>query len=165
MDCLSCKQKAGKALAERRAEIRVQFRHVPGNLYKGHFGANIDTATNELVIRLQPDSGIYLRVNNKIPGIGLRLDRTNLDLIYKTKYSDDLPDAYERLLLDAVHGDKRLFIRNDELDHAWKLFTPLLHKMEESKQVPELYPFGSRGPLGAHYLAAKYGVRWGDLTE
>ena len=160
-----CLQKAGKALAERKAEIRVQFRHVPGNLYKAHFGSNIDVATNELVIRLQPDSGIYLRINNKVPGIGLRLDRTNLDLIYKAKYKNELPDAYERLILDAINGDKRLFIRNDELDHAWELFTPILHELEESKQVPELYPYGSRGPLGAHYLAAKYGVRWGDLEH
>ena len=158
-------QKAGKALTERKAEIRVQFRHVPGNLYKTHFGTNIDRATNELVIRLQPDSGIYLRINNKVPGIGLRLDRTNLDLIYKTKYESELPDAYERLIVDAINGDKRLFIRNDELDHAWELFTPVLDTLEQSKQVPELYPFGSRGPLGAHYLAAKYGVRWGDNFE
>ena len=158
-------QKAGKALTERKAEVRVQFRHVPGNLYKTHFGTNIDMATNELVIRLQPDSGVYLRINNKVPGIGLRLDRTNLDLIYKTKYTTELPDAYERLIIDAINGDKRLFIRNDELDHAWRLFTPILDKLEQTKQVPELYPYGSRGPLGAHYLAAKYGVRWGDLVE
>ena len=62
-------------------------------------------------------------------------------------------------------GDKRLFIRNDELDASWALFTPILQEMEERQVSPELYPYGSRGPLGAHYLAAKYGVRWGDLME
>jgi glucose-6-phosphate 1-dehydrogenase len=62
-------------------------------------------------------------------------------------------------------GDKRLFIRNDELDAAWKLFTPMLEHLELNKVQPELYPYGSRGPLGSHYLAAKYGVRWGDLAE
>lgn len=62
-------------------------------------------------------------------------------------------------------GDKRLFIRNDELDAAWKLFTPMLAHLEDQGIQPELYPYGSRGPLGSHYLAAKYGVRWGDLAE
>jgi glucose-6-phosphate 1-dehydrogenase len=62
-------------------------------------------------------------------------------------------------------GDKRLFIRNDELDAAWTVFTPVLEALEEAKRAPELYPYGSRGPIGAHYLAAKYGVRWGDLMD
>ena len=64
-----------------------------------------------------------------------------------------------------INGDKRLFIRNDELETAWELFTPLLHKLEEDRVQPELYPYGSRGPVGAHYLAAKYNVRWGDTEE
>lgn len=61
-------------------------------------------------------------------------------------------------------GDKRLFIRHDELEAAWALFTPVLHELEAKGVAPELYPYGSRGPLGAHYLGAKYGVRWGDLA-
>ncbi|ERN06312.1 hypothetical protein AMTRI_Chr06g191630 [Amborella trichopoda] len=156
--------KAGKALHTRRAEIRVQFRHVPGNLYKRSFGTDLDRATNELVIRVQPDEAIYLKINNKIPGLGMRLDRSNLNLHYAARYSKEIPDAYERLLLDAIEGERRLFIRSDELDAAWELFTPLLKEIEEKKIAPELYPYGSRGPVGAHYLAAKYNVRWGDLN-
>lgn len=57
-----------------------------------------------------------------------------------------------------------MFIRSDELDAAWALFTPMLKELELKKIVPELYPHGSRGPVGAHYLAAKYNVRWGDLS-
>lgn len=68
-----------------RAEIRVQFRHVPGNIYKGCFGTDLDRATNELVIRVQPDEAIYLKINNKIPGLGMRLDRSNLNLHYAAK--------------------------------------------------------------------------------
>lgn len=68
-----------------RAEIRVQFRHVPGNLYKGSFGTDLDRATNELVIRVQPDEAIYLKINNKIPGLGMRLDRSNLNLHYAAR--------------------------------------------------------------------------------
>ncbi|XP_058103085.1 glucose-6-phosphate 1-dehydrogenase, chloroplastic-like isoform X2 [Magnolia sinica] len=156
--------KAGKALHNRRTEIRVQFRHVPGNLYKRSFGTDLDRATNELVIRVQPDEAIYLKINNKVPGLGMRLDRSNLNLHYAARYSKEIPDAYERLLLDAIEGERRLFIRSDELDAAWELFTPLLKELEEKKIAPELYPHGSRGPVGAHYLAAKYNVRWGDLS-
>ncbi|KAG2482653.1 hypothetical protein HYH03_018426 [Edaphochlamys debaryana] len=158
--------KAGKALHTRRAEIRVQFRHVPGSLYKHKFGPDLDNSTNELVIRIQPKESIYLKINNKVPGLGLRLDTTKLDLQYGNAYNaKELPDAYERLLLDVVNGDKRLFIRNDELEAAWDLFTPVLHESESRRVTPELYPYGSRGPVGAHYLAAKYGVRWGDLAN
>ncbi|CAK9144344.1 unnamed protein product [Ilex paraguariensis] len=155
--------KAGKALHNRRTEIRVQFRHVPGNLYKRNIGTDLDLATNELVIRVQPDEAIYLKINNKVPGLGMRLDRSNLNLLYSARYSKEIPDAYERLLLDAIEGERRLFIRSDELDAAWSLFTPVLKELEEKKIVPEYYPYGSRGPVGAHYLAARYKVRWGDL--
>ncbi|XP_010270212.1 PREDICTED: glucose-6-phosphate 1-dehydrogenase, chloroplastic [Nelumbo nucifera] len=156
--------KAGKALHTTRAEIRVQFRHVPGNLYKRNFGTDLDKATNELVIRVQPNEAIYLKINNKVPGLGMRLDRSDLNLLYKARYPREIPDAYERLLLDAIEGERRLFIRSDELDAAWGIFTPLLKELEEKKISPELYPYGSRGPVGAHYLAAKHNVRWGDLS-
>ncbi|XP_021290767.1 glucose-6-phosphate 1-dehydrogenase, chloroplastic isoform X2 [Herrania umbratica] len=155
--------KAGKALHNKRAEIRVQFRHVPGNLYNRNFGTDLDRATNELVIRVQPDEAIYLKINNKVPGLGMRLDRSNLNLHYAARYSKEIPDAYERLLLDAIEGERRLFIRSDELNAAWALFTPVLKELEEKKIIPEYYPYGSRGPVGAHYLAARYSVRWGDL--
>uniref|UniRef100_A0A803MGJ8 Glucose-6-phosphate 1-dehydrogenase n=1 Tax=Chenopodium quinoa TaxID=63459 RepID=A0A803MGJ8_CHEQI len=156
--------KAGKALHTRRAEIRVQFRHVPGNLYKKNFGTDLDKATNELVLRVQPDEAIFLKINNKVPGLGMRLDRSDLNLCYSARYRGEIPDAYERLLLDAIEGERRLFIRSDELDAAWSLFTPLLQALEEKKVAPELYPYGSRGPVGSHYLAAKHNVRWGDLS-
>lgn len=68
-----------------RAEIRVQFRHVPGNLYNRNFGTDLDRATNELVIRVQPDEAIYLKINNKVPGLGMRLDSSNLNLLYKAR--------------------------------------------------------------------------------
>ncbi|XP_024987634.1 glucose-6-phosphate 1-dehydrogenase, chloroplastic isoform X1 [Cynara cardunculus var. scolymus] len=155
--------KAGKALHDRRAEIRVQFRHVPGNLYNKNIGTDLDLATNELVIRVQPDEAIYLKINNKVPGLGMRLDRSNLNLLYAARYSKEIPDAYERLLLDAIEGERRLFIRSDELDAAWSLFTPVLKELEDKKIVPEYYPYGSRGPVGSHYLAARYKVRWGDV--
>ncbi|KAG7593053.1 Glucose-6-phosphate dehydrogenase C-terminal [Arabidopsis thaliana x Arabidopsis arenosa] len=77
--------KAGKALNTRSAEIRVQFRHVPGNLYNRNSGTDLDQTTNELVIRVQPDEAIYLKINNKVPGLGMRLDRSNLNLLYSAR--------------------------------------------------------------------------------
>lgn len=67
--------------------------------------------------------------------------------------------------MDAIAGERRLFIRSDELDAAWAIFTPVLKELEDQMIAPELYPYGSRGPVGAHYLAAKYNVRWGDLSS
>jgi glucose-6-phosphate 1-dehydrogenase len=97
--------KAGKALHKREAEIRVQFHHAPGNLYKKQLGASSDMNSNELVIRIQPDEAIYLRLNSKIPGLGMRLDQTDLDLQYKAKFGDgELPDAYERLIWTSCRG-------------------------------------------------------------
>ncbi|KAF9622311.1 hypothetical protein IFM89_031114 [Coptis chinensis] len=154
--------KAGKALGSKRAEIRVQFRHVPGNLFKTKLGPDHDRSTNELVIRVQPDEAIYLKINNKVPGLSMRLDRSNLNLHYAARYSKEIPDAYERLLLDAIGGERRLFIRSDELDAAWALFTPLLKELEEKKVEPELYLYGSEGPVKAHHLAYRYKVQWGD---
>lgn len=71
-----------------RAEIRVQFRHVPGNLYKRNFGTDLDKATNELVLRVQPNEAIYLKINNKVPGLGMRLDRSDLNLLYRSRYEN-----------------------------------------------------------------------------
>jgi glucose-6-phosphate 1-dehydrogenase len=90
-------------------EIVVQFRHVPGNVFTAKFGPDFDRNTNELVIRIQPQEAIYMTINNKVPGLGLTVKPTRLDL----SYSEDLkvaqlPDAYERLLLDVVNGASSL---------------------------------------------------------
>lgn len=87
------------------------------------------------------------------------------NVCFMCRYPIEIPDAYERLLLDAIEGERRLFIRSDELDAAWAIFTPVLKELDTDKVAPELYPYGSRGPVGAHYLAAKYNVRWGDIGD
>lgn len=79
------------------------------------------------MIRIQPNESIYLKINNKVPGLGLRLDTTKLDLSYSDRYRTQLPDAYERLILDVINGDKRLFIRNDELEVCLMTAIPSLH--------------------------------------
>jgi len=151
--------RCGKGLDERLAEIRIQFHPVPANI----FGTETSIQANELVLRIQPDESINLRIMNKAPGLDLRIDRSNLDLNYQAKFSDArIPDAYERLLLDSIKGDKGLFIRDDELAAAWEIFTPILHKLDDKKVQPELYPYLSRGPASGDYLAAKYNVKFSE---
>lgn len=153
--------RAGKALDERKTEVRIQFKQVPGALFPAIVGAE----HNELVIRVQPDEAIYMRIVSKVPGLTSRMEEARLNLFYRHAWeeSKDIPDAYERLILDVIQGEKSLFIRDDELDAAWKIFTPALHELEQKDApMPEPYRYGSGGPQASIDLAAKHDVRWSD---
>jgi glucose-6-phosphate 1-dehydrogenase len=149
--------RAGKALDGRMTEIRILFREAPGNLFCKYGGC---PAANELVIRVQPDEAVHFRIVNKIPGLGLAMEPRNLDLRYQAAFKQEIPEAYESLLLDVIRGEKSLFIRGDELAAAWDVFTPLLQDLDENRVVPEPYEFGGGGPAAAEALAVKHGVRW-----
>jgi glucose-6-phosphate 1-dehydrogenase len=143
--------KCGKALEERKAEIRIQFKRFPHTLFP-------TALPNELVIRVQPNEAIYMNVMNKVPGLTSELTNSDLDLSYKSKFQVAYtPEAYERLILDAIRGDQNLFVRVDELAAAWRIFTPLLHALESERIEPAVYPFGSRGPTEADEQAARVG--------
>lgn len=145
--------KAGKALNEAKVEVRIQFRNVAGNLYK-------NASRNELVIRVQPDEALYTKFNNKLPGLSYQTIQTDLDLTYNNRYVDlSIPDAYESLILDVLRNDHSNFVRDDELDAAWKIFTPLLHKIDQHDKDIEMttYPYGSRGPEQLDQFIKKYG--------
>jgi glucose-6-phosphate 1-dehydrogenase len=147
---------AGKALDAGVTEIRVHFRPAPGSLFGGETAC---PPPNELVIRVQPQEGIYFGIVTKVPGLGMELDVKNLDLSYTSAFSDAIiPDAYESLLLDVVRGEKTLFIRDDELEAAWDIFTPALKQMNEERVVPESYAFGGAGPDEAMELARRHGL-------
>ncbi len=121
--------RAGKALNERKAEVRVQFRDVPGDIFGD--GA---VRRNELVIRVQPGEAVYTKVMTKTPGMAFGMEETELDLTYNDRYKDAvLPEAYERLILDVFVGSQMHFVRTDELAEAWRIFTPLLHRIEAEK--------------------------------
>jgi glucose-6-phosphate 1-dehydrogenase len=144
---------AGKALDQRVNEVRVRFRPVAANL----FGPSLGTmAPNELVIRIQPDEAIDLRIMNKAPGLDMVLQQTRLNLRYQAAFDATIPDAYECLLLDVIQGDRSLFIRADELAAAWDIFTPVLAALEERAVQPERYPFGSAGPAAARRRLAEW---------
>merc|ERR1719211_151650 len=141
--------RCGKALNERKAEVRIQYRDVPGDIFGGQ------AARHELVIRVQPNESVYTKVMTKTPGMSFNLEETELDLTYKSRYkSARLPEAYERLILDVFVGSQMHFVRSDELAEAWRIFTPLLHQIEREKPVPIKYKYGSRGPADADQQAA-----------
>lgn len=136
--------RCGKALNERKAEVRIQYQDVPGDIFEGN------SKRNELVIRVQPGEALYFKMMTKSPGITFDIEETELDLTYAHRYKDSyLPDAYERLILDVFVGSQMHFVRSDELREAWRIFTPILHKIEDEKIKPILYTYGSRGPKEA----------------
>jgi glucose-6-phosphate 1-dehydrogenase len=147
--------KAGKALDDRRAEIRVQFKAPPAA--SAMFGG-LETPQNELVIRLQPSEAIYMKTNVKKPGLHTVPVQSELDLTYDTRYPIvELHDAYTRLLLDVLRGKQATFVRDDELLAAWEIFTPVLHQIEQGAIKPTPYVFGSRGPKESDELIHKVG--------
>ncbi|ABN68020.2 Glucose-6-phosphate 1-dehydrogenase [Scheffersomyces stipitis CBS 6054] len=150
--------RAGKALDESKVEIRIQFKPVARGMFK-------EIQRNELVIRVQPNESIYLKINSKIPGISTETSLTDLDLTYSTRYSKDfwIPEAYEALIRDCYLGNHSNFVRDDELDVSWKLFTPLLQYIESDKSPqPEVYAYGSKGPKGLREFLNKHDYIFAD---
>ena len=165
--------KCGKALNERKAEIRIQFRRPPNGLFGGHgdrLGVGQDSAlphsqmvthNNELVIRIQPNEAVYLKMMSKIPGLEFAPVEAELALSYKSRFpTRPPPEAYARLLLDVFRGDQSQFVRSDELAAAWAIFTPLLHRIETERILPIVYPYGSRGPPQSDRLVADHGYSY-----
>ncbi|KAI5959114.1 ZWF1 [Candida theae] len=145
--------RAGKALDEGKVEVRIQFKPVAKGMFK-------DISRNELVIRIQPEEAIYLKINSKIPGVSTQTSLTDLDLTYSKRYSKDfwIPEAYESLLRDVFQGNHANFVRDDELDVSWKLFTPLLEAIENDKNLKlDIYPYGSKGPKGLRQFLSNHG--------
>ncbi|XAR58254.1 Glucose-6-phosphate dehydrogenase [Bertholletia excelsa] len=145
--------KAGKALNSRKAEIRVQFKDVPGDIFKCQ-----KRGRNEIVIRLQHSEAIYMKLTVKQPGLDMSTILSELDLSYQQRYQGvTIPEAYERLILDTIRGDQQHFVRRDELKAAWEIFTPLLHRIDNGEFKPIPYKPGSRGPAEADELLERAG--------
>ncbi|GHJ85132.1 hypothetical protein NliqN6_1534 [Naganishia liquefaciens] len=148
--------KAGKALNEAKVEVRVQYKDVTPGIFS-------DIPRNELVLRIQPDEAIYMKMNAKTPGLLTRAIPIELDLTYKRRFDKaKIPEAYESLILDAFKGDHSNFVRDDELDVAWEIFTPILHWIDGKNgdaPKPEPYPYGSRGPESLDDFINQYGFK------
>ena len=145
---------AGKGMDERVCELRVRFKAQPTNAMMG-----VDTQ-NELVMRVQPDEAIYMITVAKEPGITAEQVRKPavMDLTYATQFKGAyVGDAYERMFLNAARGDQALFVSAPELVEAWRIFTPLLHQIDERKPQPVIHPFGTY-PEGYTAWARSNGV-------
>jgi glucose-6-phosphate 1-dehydrogenase len=152
--------RVGKCLPKSATEISVHFKKAPMVLF------NKETNdANVLVIRIQPDEGISLRMQAKIPGTSFRIEPVKMDFHYGTTFGKASPEAYERLLLDAMSGDATLFARRDEVEEAWAFIDVIENTWSAKKSVPELYfyPAGSWGPEAADELLARDGRAWRRL--
>jgi glucose-6-phosphate 1-dehydrogenase len=148
----------GKRLAKGATEIAVQFKDIPPVL----FSRETAIGPNVLVIRIQPDEGISLRIQAKRPGTSLQIEPVKMDFAYGTSFGKASPEAYERLLLDAMAGDATLFARRDEVENAWSFIDHIEHAWHKSTAPPPLcfYPAGSWGPKEADELLERDGRSW-----
>ncbi len=153
--------RVGKRLPKSATEISVHFKKAPAVLFNKEA---ITLDQNVLVVRIQPDEGISLRMMAKIPGTSLRIEPVKMDFHYGTSFGKASPEAYERLLLDAMSGDATLFARHDEVEEAWAFVDPI-EEAWHAKDAPELYfyPAGSWGPEEADELLARDGRAWRRL--
>jgi len=150
--------RTGKFMPEKLSEIVVRFRSPPLALFQKQCESPV--YTNDLVIRVQPDEGISLRLNGKVPGGQLNIKPVALDMFYKTTFHVEPPEAYERLIHDAITGDQTLFIRGDEAEAAWAVLDPIEQGWAASKAPPAEYAPGTWGPKRAMDLIEHDGRRW-----
>lgn len=152
----------GKRLAERSSEVVVKFREVPHQPFPN--SARRDWANNVLKIRIQPEEGVTIGMQAKVPGPSMRLGAVHMDFDYAKNFEKASPDAYETLLWDVVEGDFTLSMRADQVEEAWRLLAPLQQRWSEGR--PELYPAGSWGPESARRLCGRQeaGEAWGLPT-
>jgi len=140
--------RTGKRLARRASEVTLVFREVPYNVFR-EVGVEA-LPCDHLTIRIQPDEGVTLAINAKRPGAGFELGRATMDFDYERAFPTELLDAYELLLLEAMEGDHTLFLREDAVERAWEILSPLL----EAPPPVRPYPPGSWGPPEADELIA-----------
>ncbi len=153
----------GKRLPKKATEISVHFKEAPGVLF-GALPGRVPQG-NVLVIRIQPDEGISLRIISKLPGASLRMEPVKMDFHYASSFGKSSPEAYERLLLDAMAGDATLFARRDEVEEAWRFIDHIEHGWHRSDSPPPMaeYASGSWGPQESDALLAGEGRTWRRL--
>ncbi|MBK1791473.1 glucose-6-phosphate dehydrogenase [Persicirhabdus sediminis] len=153
----------GKQLPKKATEISIHFKSPPSVLFNSDSSGT--PGGNVLVIRIQPDEGISLRMMSKIPGANLRLEPVKMDFHYATSFGKGSPEAYERLLLDSMAGDATLFARRDEVEEAWKFVDHIERAWHESDNAPPMaeYTAGSWGPKEADDLLKQDGNEWRRL--
>jgi glucose-6-phosphate 1-dehydrogenase len=151
--------RTGKNLPMSASEVRIQFRPTPNVLFAAKCGQKLDA--NALTLRLQPNEGISLRFNGKVPGMSLGVRPVRMHFSYDSEFGAYTPEAYERLMLEAIAGDATLFIRRDEVETAWQIVDSI-RKGWEGKALTnrEFYAAGTWGPIAADDLLAQSGHVW-----
>jgi glucose-6-phosphate 1-dehydrogenase len=154
--------RTGKRLPKRTTEIAIQFRRPPLQIFKRVTAASV--APNLLIINVQPDEGISVRFEAKLPGTRMQLAPVMMSFRYGTSFGGSVPEAYETLLLDAMLGDPTLFARHDFVEASWALITPVHERWRQaaSPQIP-VYEAGEWAPAEAVALMARDGRRWRTL--
>jgi len=150
--------RTGKRLPTRVTEIVIHFKPTPHFL----FANQMDCETcNQLVIRIQPDEGLLLKIGMKTPGAGFKVQNANMDFHYSSLSNTRIPSAYERLIFDAIKGDSTLFARTEEVLAAWKFVTPVLEQWHNNPEIPLYgYPAGTWGPDKADALIEDPNITW-----
>jgi glucose-6-phosphate 1-dehydrogenase len=149
--------RAGKRMAGRVSEIVIAFRPIPYSIFLPASGA---VHPNRLVLRVQPDEGVKLWLMARDPGPAMHLTCIPLQVSLATAFNEEIPDAYERLLMDVVRGDQTLFMRRDVVEAAWRWIDPIVAAWQDLPEPPQVYAPGSWGPEGAEALAAREGRKW-----
>ncbi len=143
--------RTGKRLARKLTEIAVILKPVPHVAFQS--SGSVGIQANQIVLTLQPDEGVSVSIGAKIPGSRMRISPVNMEFRYGTSFLSESPEAYERLILDAMRGDAALFTRNDEIEALWGIIDPILNRWEEDRSTPiEQYDAGSSGPDAADRL-------------
>jgi glucose-6-phosphate 1-dehydrogenase len=151
--------RTGKNLPFSASEVRIQFKPTPNVLFAAQCGPKLDA--NAITLRLQPNEGIYLRFNGKVPGTSVQVRPVRMHFSYDSEFGAYTPEAYERLLLEAIAGDATLFIRRDEVETAWAIVDPIRQAWESLPLTEsEFYPAGSWGPHASDALLAERGHTW-----
>jgi glucose-6-phosphate 1-dehydrogenase len=151
--------RTGKNLPQSASEVRIQFRPTPNVLFAAKCGEKLDA--NALTLRLQPNEGISLRFNGKVPGMSLGVRPVRMHFSYDSEFGAYTPEAYERLLLEAIAGDATLFIRRDEVETAWQIVDSIRAGWEgKALTNREFYAAGTWGPIAADDLLAQSGHAW-----
>jgi glucose-6-phosphate 1-dehydrogenase len=149
--------RTGKRLARKVTEIAVTLKPVPHLAFQGE--GSVGVQPNQLILTMQPNEGVSLSLGAKIPGTRMRIRPVNMEFLYGTSFLSQSPEAYERLIMDAMRGDATLFTRNDEVEAQWRIIDPILERWEQDDAPLPTYPAGSPGPVEAGQILAP-GQRW-----
>lgn len=153
--------RSGKCLPNRCSEILITFKNAPKILFQSY---SKTYEPNVLAIRIQPNEGISLKINCKVPGLLEKIQPVKMDFRYESYFGVAPPEAYERLILDFMAGDRTLFARIDEVLASWKLMNPIFERWKEIQPKFPNYPAGTAGPKEADDLLERQGKKWGPLS-